>query len=376
MKLSARSTKSKLTSYSMAIAIATFIAVIGALALATATNFGGATAFAQEPTGLIKEITPSTRNLSVNPGDTVSLSINVIGLQDVRQQSLGSDVTFNWSATGGDLPPNKDGNTSVRYKAPDNPGNYVVTVSATSNCRGTCTATIDIRVRRPGSTETVVGTPVNPPGEIPTVLADADGNQYGVFTPEEGGTFTGDQFWINATAGTVPNAEFIGVRMFENGSASNAGMSGHRYTLGGTKFSVAVIDSERNSVASYRLNATVEICIPVPMEMLSQITNVEMIATSDDGTELTVLSSSVRVVPTLTICGNTSSLPVNVAAGIPGTPPMPEPTPVLEPALPVTGGAAPTSTSAVVLGLLLGIALMAVGVLFLRILKRDKLDRA
>ncbi|MCY4475417.1 MAG: hypothetical protein OXC83_08300 [Chloroflexi bacterium] len=361
MKLSTRSTKSKLTSYSMAIAIATFIAVIGALGLATATNFGSATVIAQEPTGLIKEITPSTSNLLVNSGDTVWLSINVIGLQDVRQQSLGSDVTFNWSATGGDLPPNKDGNTSVRYKAPDSPGNYVVTVSATSNCRGTCTATIDIRVRRPGSTETVVRTPVNPPGEIPTVLADADGNQYGVFTPEEGGTFTGDQFWINAMAGTVPNAEYIGVRMFENGSASNAGMSGHRYTLGGTKYSVAVIDSERNSVASYRLNATVEICIPVPMEMLSQITKVEMIATSDDGTELTVLSSSVRVVPTLTICGNTSSLPVNVAAGIPGTPPMPEPTPVLEPALPVTGGAGPSSTMVLAWTILIGFALIATG---------------
>ncbi len=357
MKLSARSTESKLTAYSMAIAIATITAVIGALVLATATNFGAATVFAQEPTGLIKEIAPSTRNLSVNPGDRVSLSINVIGLQNVREQSLGSDVTFNWSATGGDLPPNKDGNTSVRYKAPESPGNYVVTVSATSNCRGTCTATIDIRVRRPGSTETVVGTPVNPPGEIPTVLSDADGNQYGVFTPEDGGTFTGDQFWITATAGTVPNAEYIGIRMYENGSASNAGMTGHRYTLEGTKYSVAVVDSERNSVVSYRLNATVEICIPVPIAMRSQISNVEMIATSDDDTELTVLSSSVRVVPTLTICGNTSTLPVNVAAGIPGTPPMPAPTPDLEPALPRTGGAGPVSTALFAWALLIGATL-------------------
>ena len=361
MKLSARSTKSKLTSYSMAIAIAAFIAVIGALGFAIATNFGGTTVFAQEPTGLIKEITPSTSNLSVNPGDRVSLSINVIGLQDVRDQSLGRDVTFNWSATGGDLPPNEDGNTSVRYTAPDSPGNYVVTVSTTSNCRGTCSTSFDIRVRRPGSIESVVVTPVNPPGEIPTVLSDADGNQYGVFTPEEGGTFTGDQFSITAKTGIVPNAEFIGVRMYENGSASNAGMSGHRYTLGGTKYSVAVIDGERNSVASYRLNATIEICIPVPMEMLSNISSVEMIATSDDGTDLTVLSSSVRVVPTLTICGNTSTLPANVAAGIPGSPPMPEPTPDLEPALPVTGGAGPSSTGVLAWTILIGFALLATG---------------
>ena len=363
MKLSARSAKSKRTTYAMAFAIAASIAVISALGFATATNLGGATVIAQEPTGLIKSITPSTSNLSVNPGDTVSLSINVIGLQDVRDQSLGSDVTFNWSATGGELPPNEKGNTSVRYAAPDSPGNYVVTVSTSSNCRGTCSTTFDIRVRRPGSIESVVGTPTNPPGVIPTVLTDDDGNQYEVFTPEEGGTFNGEGFRITATTGIVPNAEYIGVRMFENGPASNAGMSGHRYTLGGIKYTVAAIDSERNSVASYLLSATVEICIPVPSEMRANISNVEMIATSDDGSQITVLSSSVRVVPSLSVCGNTSTLPVNVAAGIPGSPPpMPEPTPDPEPALPATGGAGPESNVVLIWALLMGVALIATGI--------------
>ena len=364
MKLSARSAKSKRTTYAMAFAIAASIAVIGALGFATATNLGGATVIAQEPTGLIKTITPSTSNLSVNPGDTVSLSINVVGLQDVRDQRLGSDVTFNWSATGGELPPKRKGNTSVRYTAPDSPGNYVVTVSAGSNCRGTCTTSFDISVRRPGSIDGVAGTATNPPGVIPTVLTDGDGNQYEVFTPEEGGTFTGEGFWITASTGIVPNAEYIGVRMFENGSASNAGMSGHRYTLGGTKYTVAAIDSERNSVASYRLNATVEICIPVPTEMRANISNVEMIATSDDGSQITVLSSSVRVVPSLSVCGNTSTLPVNVAAGIPGSPPpMPEPTPDPEPVLPATGGAGPASTVVLAWSFVIGVALVSTGTL-------------
>ena len=363
MKLSARSTKSNSTVYASAFAIAAFVAVIGTLMLAAPTNFGEATVFAQEPTGLIKSITPSTSNLSVNPGDTVSLSINVIGLQDVRDQSLGRDVTFNWSASSGDLPPNEDGNTSVRYTAPDSPGSYVVTVSAGSNCRGTCSTSFDISVRRPGSIDGVAGTATNPPGVIPTVLTDGDGNQYEVFTPEEGGTFTGQGFWTTASTGIVPNAEYIGVRMFENGSASNAGMSGHRYTLGGTKYTVAAIDSERNSVASYRLNATVEICIPVPTEMRANISNVEMIATSDDGSQITVLSSSVRVVPSLSVCGNTSTLPVNVAAGIPGSPPpMPEPTPDPEPALPATGGAGPESNVVLIWALLMGVALIATGI--------------
>ena len=364
MKLSARSAKSNLTVYASAFAIAAFVAVVGTLLLAAPTNFGEATVFAQEDTGLIKTITPSSSNLTVNAGDTVSLSINVIGLQDVRDQSLGSDVTFNWSATGGELPPNTKGNTSVRYAAPDSPGNYVVTVSAGSNCRGTCSASFDIRVQRRGSVDGVGGTATNPPGDIPTVLSDGDGNQYEVFTPEEGGTFTGEGFWITASTGIVPNAEYIGVRMFENGSASNAGMSGHRYTLGGTKYTVAAIDSERNSVASYRLNATVEICIPVPTEMRANISNVEMIATSDDGSQITVLSSSVRVVPSLSVCGNTSTLPVNVAAGIPGSPPpMPEPTPDPEPALPATGGAGPASTVVLAWSFVIGVALVSTGTL-------------
>ena len=363
MKLSARSTKTRRTIYSTAFAIAAFVAVLSTLVLATATDFSVASVVAQEPTGLIKTITPSSRNLTVNTGDTVSLSINVVGLQDVRDQSLGSDVTFNWSATGGDLPPNREGNTSVRYTAPDSPGNYVVTVSAGSNCRGTCSASFDIRVQRRGSVDGVGGTATNPPGDIPTVLSDGDGNQYEVFTPEEGGTFTGEGFWITASTGIVPNAEYIGVRMFENGSASNAGMSGHRYTLGGIKYTVAAIDSERNSVASYLLNATVEICIPVPSEMRANISNVEMIATSDDGSQITVLSSSVRVVPSLSVCGNTSTLPVNVAAGIPGSPPpMPEPTPDPEPALPATGGAGPESNVVLIWALLMGVALIATGI--------------
>ena len=343
------------------LAIAIVALIYTAMFFAATLLSGGETVSAQEPepTGLIKEITPSITSISVNPGETLSLSINVIGLQDVRDQSLGSGVVFNWSATGGDLPPNTEGNTSVRYTAPDSPGNYTVSVSTSSNCRGTCSTSFTIRVRRPGEIGEGPGTPVNPPGPIPTILNDSDGNNYEVFTPEGGGSFSGEGFSINAEAGVVPNAEYIGVRMYENGSASNAGMSGHRYTLSGTKYTVAVIDSDRAAVTSYGLNDVATICIPVPNMLLSNIADVQLVGISDDGVSLTAMTSAVRVVPSLTVCGFTSTIPVNVAAAIPGVPPALPDEPEPEPVLPATGGASPSSPLAVAWAFLIGIALIA-----------------
>lgn len=359
MTLYPRSSKFNLTLYSTASVIVVALVTL----LAVATSFAVETVRAQdpEPTGYIKEITPSVSSLSVNQGETVTLSVNVIGVQDVPDQSLGSDVVFSWSATGGELPANREGNTSVRYRAPDSPGRYTVSVSAGSNCRGTCSTSFTITVRRPGEIGEGPGTPVNPPGPIPTVLDDSDGNQYEVFTPETGGTFNGEGFSINAEPGVVPNAEFIGVRMYENGPASNAGMSGHRFTLSGTKYTVAVIDSARAAASSYRLNNVATICVPVPNSLLGNIADVQLVGVSDDGVSLTAMSSTVRVVPSLIVCGYTSTIPVNVAAAIPGTPPALPDEPEIEPApvLPATGGTSPTSPLVMVWALLIGVVLIA-----------------
>ena len=372
MTLYPRSSKFNLTLYSTASVIVVALVTL----LAVATSFAVETVRAQdpEPTGYIKEITPSVSSLSVNQGETVTLSVNVIGVQDIPDQSLGSDVVFSWSATGGELPANREGNTSVRYRAPDSPGRYTVSVSAGSNCRGTCSTSFTITVRRPGEIGEGPGTPVNPPGPIPTVLDDSDGNQYEVFTPEAGGTFSGEGFSINAEPGVVPNAEFIGVRMYENGPASNAGMSGHRFTLSGTKYTVAVIDSARAAASSYRFNNVATICVPVPNSLLGNIADVQLVGVSDDGVSLTAMSSTVRVVPSLIVCGYTSTIPVNVAAAIPGTPPALPDEPEVEPApvLPATGGAAPSSPFALAWAFLVGIALIAAGTFCLRILDRDR----
>ena len=322
-----------------------------------------ANAQGQSSSGEIADVVPSTPSLRVGEGDTVTLSVRIYGLQDLQDQRLGSEVTFDWSASDGDLPPATKGSTSVRYTAPSTPGTYTVTATAGSNCARNCTATFTITVRRSGEPGGPGGTDaVNPPGVIPTILTDSEGAQYEVFTPEGGGTFAGEHFSITAGIGIVPNGEIIGVRMAEDGSASNAGMSHHRFALSGSQYKISVVDADRTTVSSYTLSGTVEVCIPVLDELRSNISSIALVTKNSDGT-LTALSSSVRVNPSLIVCGNTSILPAVVASGLPGTPPpLPEPEPEPPEKLPVTGGAAPSSTSAVVWALLLGIALIGAGV--------------
>ncbi|MXZ03274.1 MAG: hypothetical protein F4Y88_06280 [Chloroflexi bacterium] len=359
------------------VALIGVIIVVGTLLLEP-----GASALAQkptpQPTGSIQEITASTPNLTLTVGDTVVLSINVIGRQDIEDQRLADDIKFDWSVSGGQLSDGADG-TSVSYTAPADPGIYSVTVSPRSGCVGTglaCTATFRLTVRRPGEATGPDAPPRNPEGEIPAILTASGGGQYEVFTPEEGGTFTSENFSVSAGNGIVPNDEIIGVRMAEDGSASNAGMSHHRYTLSGNQYRVSVIDAERAPILSYNLNGTVAVCIPVPGELRTNISSLEMVTKNSNGT-LTVMSSSVRISPSLIICGNTSTLPATIAVGIRGTPPpLLEPDPEPTEMLPATGGATPSSASALVWAFLLGIALISIGTLCLRILDRDEFNRA
>ena len=358
----------KLCSMKSRLKLAQDVALIGAIiVVGTLALEPGASALAQnpdpQPTGSIQEITASTPNLTLTVGDIVVLSINVIGRQDIEDQRLADDVKFDWSVSGGWLSGGTDG-TSASYTAPSDPGIYSVTVSPRSGCIATgsaCTATFRITVRRPGEATGPDAPPRNPEGEIPSILSDSEGEQYQVFTPEEGGTFTDDNFSVSAGIGIIPNGEIIGLRMAEDGSASNAGMSHHRYTLSGNQYRVSVVDAEGAPISSYNLNGTVAVCIPVPGELRTNISSLEMVNKNSNNT-LTVMSSSVRISPSLIICGNTSTLPATIAVGIRGTPP-----PLLEPeaepdeTLPATGGAVPVSQGIMVWALLLGVALIATG---------------
>ncbi len=325
----------------------------------------------------ISRLAPAVKSLTVSPGDRVRLWVDVYGLQDVLDNSLGDDVTFDWSVSpsGGsfeEVEPSADTDSDadereIVFTAPSSPGRYVVKASLdSSECDDGdglfdgCVAEIEVTVRRPSQPAEPTPMPVNPDGEIPSILVDSAGNQYEVFTPEGGGSFDGETFSIVAPSSAVSNGEYIGVRMHAAGTASNLGMTHQRYTLGDNRYAIAVVDAEGNPVASYLLNNPAKICLPLPAELSKNISKVAIVANNPDST-LTVLASTIRITASGTeVCGNVSQLPVSVAVGKLGAPAsLPTPTPEPTPEPPETGGASPPATAILWL-LLLGAALTTV----------------
>ena len=325
----------------------------------------------------ISRAVPAVRSLTVSPGDRVRLWVDIYGLQDILDNGLADNTTFDWSVTpsGGsfdEVDPSADADTDadereVVFTAPSSPGRYVVKASLdSSECDDGdglvdgCVAEIEVTVRRPSQPADPTPVPANPDGEIPSILVDSAGNQYEVFTPEGGGSFDGEAFSIIASSSAVSNGEYIGVRMHKAGAASNLGMVHQRYTLGGSRYAIAVVDAEGAPVASYLLNNPAKTCLPLPSELSSNISNVAIVATNPDST-LTVLASTIRITASGNeVCGNISQLPVTVAVGKLGAPAsLPTPTPAPTPEPPETGGASPPATAILWL-LLLGAALTTV----------------
>ena len=317
------------------------------------------------PGALISRIEPAVRSVTLSADDTVTLGVLVYGLQDAEDSELG-EGNIAWTEDDASL----DGSgVEIEYTAPSSPGSYTVkAMTAAGTCEGddaACSATITVRVRRPSAPQPAPEAPANPTGDIPSVIADADGNQYEVFTPEGGGTFdAGEGYSIRAEAGAVPNGEFIGIRMSDEGAASNAGMTHQRYTVGGNAYAVSAVDGSGASVSSYVLDEAATVCIPLPDELRSNISNVALVVINSDGT-LTTLSGggSVHIGSGgASVCGSLSSLPASVAVGSEGAPAaIPTPTPEPTPEPPDTGGTAPASSGVVLWALLLGLAIATFG---------------
>ena len=176
-------------------------------------------------------------------------------------------------------------------------------------------------------------------------LSDDDGVAYAVLTPVEGGSFVGDGYSLEAGAGAVSNGEYIGVSMAPAGDASNVGMTWHRYTLGGQKYAISVIDADRVLVSDYALNKAVTACAPLPSELRGNIADI-VLAAADDAGGTTVLSTSVKITPSgVSVCGKLSTLPATVAVGKVGSPPEmfdPGEETVEAGPLPDTGGESPS----------------------------------
>ena len=325
--------------------------------------------------GQISRIEPTIRSVTVSAGDTVTLSVDVYGLQNAKDNSL--PASFEWSV-GGDHDADLGSKREINFKAPSDPGRYDVTASLEpGQCqpdldgrkdeaarKADCSATIVVHVRRPAPPVAEDEPPVNPPGDIPSILTDSDGNQYEVFTPVDGGTFdAGEGYSIAVPAGAVPNGEFIGIRMSEGGEASNIGMTHQRYALGGNTYGIHAVDGSGAAISSYALEGPARVCVPMPAVLSGRVSDLALVGINSDGS-LTIHAANIRLGDNGTqVCGNVSTIPTTVAVGSQGAPDaIPTAVPDPEPDLPPTGGASPSSGAALWL-FLLGIAALTLSTL-------------
>ena len=320
----------------------------------------------------ILRIEPSIRSATVSEGDLIRLRFDIYGRQDILDNELGKGHVFEWSdgGAGGSFRATERLN-EILYTVPDSPGKTTLTVtSPLGACLGgddadevadRCTAEFTITVRRASAVPEERPAPKNPIGEIPSVLVDAEGRQYEVFTPEGGGSFNGDDVTISADAGVVPNLEIVGVRADVGGSASNIGMTGQRYTLAGEWYEVRAVDADESAVSGYVLESPLSVCLPLPDVLSSNISNVALVASNADGS-LTILASSVRITASGTrVCGGLGTLPASVAVGRLGSPAgLPTATPEVDEVVePDTGGWVP-GVGVLVLLMVVGIGVVGV----------------
>ena len=333
----------------------------------------------------ISRIEPTISGVTtVSGGDTVKLLVAVFGVQDIMDQDLmngkdgkagtDDDVTLNWGDASSET------GAQITYTAPDSPGTYTVKATLDLNeCyyadadvqAEKCSASFTVKVRRPSAPQPEEVAPANPPGDIPTILTDGDGNQYEVFTPVEGGTFAGEGYSIVAPSGAVPNGEFIGVRMSDDGAASNLGMTHQRYTLGGNMYGIHAVDGTGAAISDYVLDDPAKVCVPLPDMFRARISDLALVTINSDST-LTILAATVRLNSDggggASVCGNLSNMPASVAVGSTGAPDaIPTATPIPTPEPPDTGGTAPSSDNGILwLMLILGVVAIALGVFFVQ----------
>lgn len=294
----------------------------------------------------VLRIEPSIRSIAIKPGRTVRLEVDVYGRQDLLDNSLADSVYVIWDDehVGGSF---SGTGRSVEYTVPDRPlGVTVIARVGSEQCYGSfdqCTAHFEIKVNRASTAIDDGPVPVNPGGQIPSLLIDDLGTNYEVFTPVGGGQYAGNGFGLVAPSGAVPNGEFIGISVRQGEAASNVGQTHHRYTLAGVWHHIDAVDSNGQPLADYQLNRPAQVCIPLPDPLRSNIDDVAVVAVGTGSASFTVLSSRVRLQPhgAPQLCGNLSFLPAKIAAARSG-PPEALPTAVLSQpeggTLPDTGG--------------------------------------
>ena len=328
----------------------------------------------------INEIKPSITEVSVRAGDTIRLEVNVYGLADVLDNKLpdanGSKLIFTWTEdpTGGQFEAPGD-TRRVMYTAPSLPGTYTITTEAqpdgictdhhkttfdiSDEDRMKCQASFTVRVSRVPTEAGPRPDPINPAGLIPSSLTDNAGVAYAVFTPVDGGTFSGEGVTVSAEPGAIPDQQLLGVAASVSPVPVPEPTPGAKLTLSGSFYDINGVQRVGDApVSGYTLDDPLSVCLPLPDMFRANISDIVIVNRSSEGS-LGILASTLRQSGgALSVCGRIGQLPATVAVAKMGIvePPPPE---VLDPIVgPDTGATAPSNNTAT-MAFVLGAAVLA-----------------
>ena len=331
----------------------------------------------------VNRIEPTITEVSMRAGDTVRLEVDVYGTANRIDNTIpaqdGSKLVFDWSETpsGGAFADPGD-QRRVVYTAPSLPGTYTITAQAQPDgiCRdhhktnfdisdadrAPCIATFTIRVSRAPTPPEAPTEPVNPVGLIPPTLTDASEVEYTVFTPVEGGTFTGVGITVSAAKGAVPDEQLLGISATLSSAQAPAPVPGARMTIAGDLYDINGIQQNGEPpVIGFALDDPLSACLPMPVAFRANISDIVIVERKSDGS-YGILSTKLRqTAGGLNVCGSVSTLPATIGVAKLGVVPAPPVTPTPDIETPATGATAP-STNMAAFALGLGIAVIAVAV--------------
>ena len=313
----------------------------------------------------VDSIRPVVRTITVRAGDQVALTVDIYDTQKVLDNSIAgrpdTKLRFRWSeqGTGGGSFANPTDERRVLYTVPSTPGQYTVHAEAqpdgicnshhagaaaiTDAERTPCIAVFTIRVTGIPAELVPRPDPVNPAGVIPTSMTDSDGVSYAVFTPAEGGTFTGEGITITAAAAAVPDRTVVGISAAVSDIKPPEPVPGTKLSMAGALYDVQAIASSGDApLPAYTFDEAATACLPFPQEFRADLTNIVVAERKSSG-ELSLLSTRIRSVNgEITVCAAISQLPATIGVARIGlVTAAPTPTPATPTATPDTGAVTP-----------------------------------